>query len=298
MQSSHNFETSTFQPHTENVSLIKSERVAQRLSQVLRAEGRNANEQLQAHGLGVIENFPGEIDFDVPAADAQDDITIEKTQESDENDVSNEEVAQIDISLHAPEDTNELVTIGVELPSASTEELQAALAQYYYTLPAFEIIRHRYLSQENADLAVIEERLHTVCNKMKDDTFANFKKTMLTQAEAEHNMDSDAAEKYFDLRMNQYTRNNTVYLQDHGAEQLIIAQDFFSQDALSAIDDMIIKPVHASSSQSANELVRPELHMDNTIDLHPGESKNTDRSVHASENIDKMYDELGKISFE
>lgn len=305
MQPSHNFETPTFQPHIEDASSIESERAAQRLSQALRAEGRNADEQLLAHGLGVIEPFPGEIDFDTPMTDAQNEIVIEQTATFDDKDASTQQEdvlepdsEKADISSHTPEDTNEQLTVGVELPSASAEELQAALAQYYYTLPAFENIRHRYLSQENADPAIIEERLHTICNKMKDDVFANFKQTMLTQAETSHNMDSDAAEKYFDLRMNHYTHENPLYLQDHGAEQLIVAQDFFSQDALDAIDAMILTQMHAASPQSANESVQSELQMDDIIYPQIEDSENKDSSVHASEKIDQMYDELGKITFE
>ena len=305
MQPSHNFETPTFQPHIEDTSSIESERAAQRLSQALRAEGHNADEQLHAHGLGVIEPFPGEIDFDTPVTDAQNETPIEKSTVFEDEDASaqQEDVLELDsektdVSSHTPEDTNEQLTIGVELPSASAEELQAALAQYYYTLPAFENIRHRYLSQENADPAIIEERLHTICNKMKDDVYANFKQTMLIQAETVHNMDPDAAEKYFDLRMNHYTHENPLYLQDRGAEQLVIAQDFFSRDALDAIDAMILTQKHTSSPQSANESAQSELQMDDITYPKIEGHGNTDPSVHASENIDKMYDELGKITFE
>jgi hypothetical protein len=297
MQPSQNFETPKYHPHTEDTSSVESERAAQRLSQALRTEGRNADEQLYMYGLGVIEPFPGHIDFDTHIDDNHNAQFIEEAPLLGENDASTqqENISRSDVDTPEIREQN---IIGVELPSTSAEELQSAIAQYYYTLPAFDNIRHRYLSQENADPAIIEERLHTICNKMKDDVFTNFKQSMLAQAEKAYNMDPATAEKYFDLRINHYTHENPLYLQDRGEEQLIIAQDFFSQDALDAVDAMILTQISATSPQSANESLKSESQMDDTVYPKIEVPKNEDPSIHASEKIDEMYDELSKITFE
>lgn len=297
MEPSQNFEAQKYHPHIENTSSAESERDAQRLSKTLRDEGRNADEQLYMHGLRAIEPFPGDIDFGTHTEDNHNTQFVEEAPLLDENDASTqqEDISQSDVSTPEMREQN---IIDVELPSTSAEELRSAIAQYYYTLPAFDNIRQRYLSQENADPAIIEERLHAICNKMKDDVFANFKQSMLAQAETAYNMDPDTAEKYFDLRINHYTHENPLYLQDRGEEQLIIAQDFFSQDALDAVDAMILTQISATSPQSANESFKSELQMDDTLYPQVEVPENKDPSIHASEKIDEMYDELSKITFE